>query len=70
MNAGTQASAPGGTACHRPVATGLWLGNHGGAQTVSRPPGLKREDVAGQATHDTGADFRIDGAPKSLIPTW
>ena len=35
-----------------PVATDLWLGDHGVAQTVSRATGAKPEDVANQAAHD------------------
>ena len=36
-----------------PVATDLWLGDHGVAQTVSRATGAKPEDVANQAAHDS-----------------
>jgi NAD(P)-dependent dehydrogenase (short-subunit alcohol dehydrogenase family) len=36
-----------------PVATDLWLGDHGVAQTVSRATGAKPEDVASQAAHDS-----------------
>jgi NAD(P)-dependent dehydrogenase (short-subunit alcohol dehydrogenase family) len=32
-----------------PVATALWLGEHGVAQTVARATGGKAEDIAGQA---------------------
>jgi len=35
-----------------PVATDLWLGDHGVAQAVSRATGAKPEDVANQAAHD------------------
>ena len=35
-----------------PVATDLWLGDHGVAQTVSRATGPRPEDVAAQAAHD------------------
>ena len=34
-----------------PVATDLWLGDQGVAQTVSRATGAKAEDVASQAAH-------------------
>jgi NAD(P)-dependent dehydrogenase (short-subunit alcohol dehydrogenase family) len=34
-----------------PVATDLWLGDHGVAQTVSRATGAKPEDVESQAAH-------------------
>ncbi len=34
-----------------PVATDLWLGEHGVAQTVSHATGAKAEDVASQAAH-------------------
>jgi NAD(P)-dependent dehydrogenase (short-subunit alcohol dehydrogenase family) len=34
-----------------PVATDLWLGDHGVAQAVSRATGTKPEDVASQAAH-------------------
>jgi NAD(P)-dependent dehydrogenase (short-subunit alcohol dehydrogenase family) len=35
-----------------PVATDLWLGDHGVAQTVSHATGAKPEDVAAQAAQD------------------
>ena len=36
-----------------PVATDLWLGDHGVAATVSRATGAKPEDVQSQAAHDS-----------------
>jgi len=45
-----------------PVATDLWLGDQGVAQTVSRATGAKAEDVASQAAHGsvTGRFSRPD----------
>ena len=36
-----------------PVATDLWLGDHGVAQAVSLATGAKAEEVASQAAHGT-----------------
>ena len=36
-----------------PVATDLWLGDHGVAQSVSQATGAKPEDVASQAAHQS-----------------
>ena len=36
-----------------PVATDLWLGDHGVAATVSRATGAKPEDVQSQAAHES-----------------
>jgi NAD(P)-dependent dehydrogenase (short-subunit alcohol dehydrogenase family) len=36
-----------------PVATDLWLGEHGVAQTVSQATGAEAGDVASAAAHDT-----------------
>lgn len=45
-----------------PVATDLWLGDHGVAATVSRATGAKPEDVQSQAAHEsvTGRFSRPD----------